>query len=1170
MLQQLDDCPKPETLADFLLGNLTPTELETCEQHLASCDPCVDTIRDLKADDTLSGLARNAMLAKKSVAPESTDSEMELVEQLIVKMETMPHSSHSLSSNDQQRSIAGRSAEVQRLLSAPLEADDIGALGEYRLLRLLGAGSTGVVYQAVDQRLQRMVALKILRPSLGEAARERFVAEARATAAIEHPNVVTIYEVGPEGPLSYIAMQWLPGQTLEEKLCESEVLPLDEVRQLAIQIAKGLAAAHEQGLIHRDIKPANIWIPADGSGAKILDFGLVRIADEDPQLTCTGMIAGTPCYMSPEQSRGQTLDQRSDLFSLGCLVYQSLLGRLPFRSDNALATLQSIQRDQPTPPVELDPAIPADISDLVMCLLAKTPNRRPPSASAVVQALNSSRTNWTFDSSSADQAAKIGISPSSGRDDRSVRWWKTLTATMALLTLGTIGFAGAMWGDQITRIVTNQGVIEIVTTVDDIEIDVVETQSGKVVTIDSGAGRIDVKAGQYTIRPSADTDQDSVLIQNNQLTLSRGGKAIVVVTRQDSSSETPTSSDETPYLLDSGDTLGIYIEGVIGKVNSDPPINTPPTGSLLPPAIGFPFQVESSGTISLPSIEPVQARGKTLEQFKQAIVDAYTEGDDPILKSDQLRIYVSMIQQRDYERREMLRQSKNIPAKVPTSGNETTYLLDAGDILRIAFNGRFNSSYDVGSDETYEVEANGTISLPLIEPVQVRGKTLGQVRQAIFDAYTTGDTPILEGVGIKVSMIQRRDYEPREMLRRSKSSPAEKERRDHRFMPGFRQAKPDSSNETTYLLDAGDTLDIVIDGIVHTPSDGLRPFLGAPFKVQVESNGTISLPFVEPVQAKGTTAEQVKQSIVDAYTEGDDPILKPEPLRIDVRMIQQRGISPAEKPVSGNETPYLLDAGDTLGIYIGGIIGKYDSDPPIHTPPAGSLLPPAIGFPFQVEADGTISLPNIEPVRAKGKTLKQFKQAIVDAYTEGDDPILIPERARIYVSMIQQHDYEQREMLRRSILSMDPQRTINRNPTRSQRGGRTLDRIFKRAHERHEDAGYEGTRPVTGIVTMDGVPLANVAITFYPVEGGRANSTSNTNELGEYALRDTNKAKGLIPGQYKVGISKTKKIDSDETVETLPQRFNRKSELFVEVRGSGDNVLNFELTSENKNSTTVD
>ena len=923
MLQQLDDCPKPETLADFLLGNLTPTELETCEQHLASCDPCVDTIRDLKADDTLSGLARNAMLAKKSVAPESTDSEMELVEQLIVKMETMSHSSHSLSSNDQQRSIAGRSAEVQRLLSAPLEADDIGALGEYRLLRLLGAGSTGVVYQAVDQRLQRMVALKILRPSLGEAARERFVAEARATAAIEHPNVVTIYEVGPEGPLSYIAMQWLPGQTLEEKLCESEVLPLDEVRQLAIQIAKGLAAAHEQGLIHRDIKPANIWIPADCSGAKILDFGLVRIADEDPQLTCTGMIAGTPCYMSPEQSRGQTLDQRSDLFSLGCLVYQSLLGRLPFRSDNALATLQSIQRDQPTPPVELDPAIPADISDLVMCLLAKTPNRRPPSASAVVQALNSSRTNWTFDSSSADQAAKIGISPSSGRDDRSVRWWKTLTATMTLLTLGTIGFAGAMWGDQITRIVTNQGVIEIVTTVDDIEIDVVETQSGKVVTIDSGAGRIDVKAGQYTIRPSADTDQDSVLIQNNQLTLSRGGKAIVVVTRQDSSSETPTSSDETPYLLDSGDTLGIYIEGVIGKVNSDPPINTPPTGSLLPPAIGFPFQVESSGTISLPSIEPVQARGKTLEQFKQAIVDAYTEGDDPILKSDQLRIYVSMIQQRDYERREMLRQSKNIPAKVPTSGNETTYLLDAGDILRIAFNGRFNSSYDIGSDETYEVEANGTISLPFIEPVQVRGKTLGQVRQAIVDAYTTGDTPILEGVGIKVSMIQRRNHEPREMLRRS-------------------------------------------------------------------------------------------------------------------------------------------------------------------------------------------------------------------------------------------------------ILSMDPQRTINRNPTRNQRGGRTLDRIFKRAHERHEDAGYEGTRPVTGIVTMDGVPLANVAITFYPVEGGRANSTSNTNELGEYALRDTNKAKGLIPGQYKVGISKTKKIDSDETVETLPQRFNRKSELFVEVRGSGDNVLNFELTSENKNSTTVD
>ena len=804
MTQQLADCPKPETLADFLLGNLTPPELESCEQHLALCSPCVDTIRDLKADDTLSGLARNAMLAKKSTNPETVDSEMKLVDQLIVKMEGMSHSSHpshSFSSHDRERSTAGRIAEVQRLLSAPLEADDIGSLGEYRLIRLLGAGSTGVVYQAVDQRLQRMVALKILRPSLGEAARERFVAEARATAAIEHPNVVTIYEVGPEGPLSYIAMQWLPGQTLEEKLCESEVLPIDEVRQLAIQIAKGLAAAHEQGLIHRDIKPANIWIPADGSGAKILDFGLVRIADEDPQLTCTGMIAGTPCYMSPEQSRGQTLDQRSDLFSLGCLVYQSLLGRLPFRSDNALATLQSIQRDQPTSPVELDPTIPTDISDLVMCLLAKTPNRRPPNASAVVFALNSSRENWTFDSSSADQAAKIGLRPSSGRGAFSVRWWKTLAVTMALLVLGTIGFVGAMWSDQITRIVTNQGVIEIVTTVDNIEIDIVEAESGNVVTIDSGAGKVEVKAGKYTIRPSGDTDQDGVLIQNNQLTLSRGGKAIVVVTRKDSPAETLTSGNKSPYLLGPGDTLGIFIEGVIGKVDSDPPINTPPAGSLLPPTIGFPFQVESNGTISLPIIEPVQITGKTLAEVKQEIFDAYTAGDDPILISEETRIYVSMIQPRDYERREMLRQT---------------------------LNGR-------------NAKANPT-------PVRIR-KKLG----------------------------------------------------------------------------------------------------------------------------KG-----------------------------------QSKTSHAEVLASGNETPYLLDSGDTLGIYIEGIIGKFGSDPPVHTPPAGSLLPPATGFPFQVESNGTISLPLIEPVAARGKTLAEVKQAIFDAYTAGDEPILISERVRIYVSMIQQRDYDAR------------------------------------------------------------------------------------------------------------------------------------------------------------------
>jgi len=268
---------------------------------------------------------------------------------------------------------SNKAAEVQRLLGDPLEIGDLGAVAHFRILELIGAGSTGIVYRALDTKLDRDVVLKILRPSLGDAAKKRFVAEAKATAAINHPNVVTIYEVGSDGPLSYISMPWIPGKTLEQWLVEEESLSVEQVRKLVEEVALGLADAHAKGLIHRDIKPANVWICADDQSVKILDFGLVRVNDEDPQLTCTGMIAGTPCFMSPEQSRGDKLDVRSDLFSLGCLMYQALTGQLPFRSDNALATLRSIQKEQPASPAELDPTIDDDTSDLVMCLLEKSP-----------------------------------------------------------------------------------------------------------------------------------------------------------------------------------------------------------------------------------------------------------------------------------------------------------------------------------------------------------------------------------------------------------------------------------------------------------------------------------------------------------------------------------------------------------------------------------------------------------------------------------------------------------------------------------------------------------------------------------------------------------------------------------------------------------------------------
>ena len=195
--------------------------------------------------------------------------------------------------------------------------------------------------------------------------------------------------------------------------------------------------------------------------------------------------------MSPEQSRGSEMDSRSDLFSLGCLLYQTLTGKLPFRSDNALATLQSIQREQPTPPNELDTEIPTDISDLIMCLLEKSPQRRPPSAEKFVAALGSERKQWPF------AVAKY----QSGKDEiptrKSGSGWKAIAA---LLLIGLLGWIGINFAPQIIRIVTNQGEIVIETKVDDIEIEVIK--NGQVVRVVDLAteNSIEVRAGQYEIR----------------------------------------------------------------------------------------------------------------------------------------------------------------------------------------------------------------------------------------------------------------------------------------------------------------------------------------------------------------------------------------------------------------------------------------------------------------------------------------------------------------------------------------------------------------------------------------------------------------------------------------------------------------------------------------------
>ncbi len=269
----------------------------------------------------------------------------------------------------------------------------LGTLGPYRVIDVIGRGGMGIVLRALDAKLNRIVAVKVLAPELAANpnARRRFLREAQAAAAVSHPHVVTIHAVD-EDKLPYLVMECILGQSLQEKLDRTGSLRLTEILRIGRQVAEGLAAAHQQGLIHRDIKPANILLENGVERVKITDFGLARAAD-DVAITRPGEVSGTPQYMSPEQARGEGVDHRSDLFSLGCVLYAMCTGRPPFRGDSLAAVIKRLTEDAPRPIAELNPEIPAWLSDVVQRLLEKHPDRRFQTAAELAAVLGTRLVN---------------------------------------------------------------------------------------------------------------------------------------------------------------------------------------------------------------------------------------------------------------------------------------------------------------------------------------------------------------------------------------------------------------------------------------------------------------------------------------------------------------------------------------------------------------------------------------------------------------------------------------------------------------------------------------------------------------------------------------------------------------------------------------------------------
>jgi eukaryotic-like serine/threonine-protein kinase len=343
------------------------------------------------------------------------------------------------------------SDDIRNLLEPATHPELLGRIGRYDIERIVGQGGMGVVFKAYDSELHRIVAVKAMAPHLASnsTARKRFAKEARSIAAIVHPHVIPILDVQIDGPSPYIVMQFVNGQSLQERVESNGPLSVAEALRIADQIASALSAAHERGLVHRDVKPANVLLEESVERVLLSDFGLARTMD-DAALTRTGSVVGTPFYMSPEQAEAGTADPRSDMFSLGSVLYFMLTGLPPFRAQTSISVIVHICQTPHLPLEQVNSDTPIEVARLVDRLLEKDPKERVQTADELRQEI--------LGLLSAMQQGRLSLLKPLGRGDalkKSIRY--RIAIVGALLVSASVLSLWGLWPESWTKGQPNAG-----------------------------------------------------------------------------------------------------------------------------------------------------------------------------------------------------------------------------------------------------------------------------------------------------------------------------------------------------------------------------------------------------------------------------------------------------------------------------------------------------------------------------------------------------------------------------------------------------------------------------------------------------------------------------------------------------------------------------------------